>query len=50
MNKYKQKYGKKCKVKVVTFYIKDQALLDFANTLNFQAFVKDALRDAIKRG
>ena len=47
MNKYKQKYGKKCKVKPITFYIKDVAILNFANSINFQAFVKDALTNAL---
>lgn len=50
MNKYKAKYNKKCTAKVVTFYIKDKELLAFANTINFQAFVKDALRNALQFG
>ena len=44
MNKYMQKYFKKCKTKMVMFYPKDKALLDYAATINFQKFVKDALR------
>lgn len=47
MNKYKTKYNKKCTTKNVTFYIKDKALLTFANSINFQAFVKDALTNAL---
>ena len=50
MNKYKTKYSKKCTTKVVTFYIKDNDLLAFANSINFQAFVKDALRNALQYG
>ena len=48
MNKYKQKYNKKCKVKPVMFYIKDSELLNYANSINFQAFVKNALKEAMK--
>lgn len=44
MNKYMQKYFKKCKTKMVMFYPKDKALLEYAATINFQKFVKDALR------
>lgn len=47
MNKYKTKYNKKCTTKNVTFYIKDTAILKFANSINFQCFVKDALKHAI---
>lgn len=47
MNKYKVKYSKKCTCKVTTFYIKDEAILNFANSINFQAFVKDALTNAL---
>lgn len=46
MNKAKLKYKKQCKQKVITFYKHDKDLLDYANTINFQAFVKDALRKA----
>ena len=48
MNKYKTKYNKKCTTKNVTFYLKDEALLKYANSINFQAFVKKALKDAMK--
>lgn len=44
MNKAKRKYAHECKQKVVTFYKKDKELLDFANSINFQAFVKTCLK------
>lgn len=47
-NEAKKKYASKCKQKVVTFYKCDADLLAFASSINFQAFVKDALRKAIK--
>ena len=48
MNKAKLKYKKQCKQKVVTFYKHENDLLLFANSINFQGFVKDALRKAQK--
>ena len=48
MNKYKTKYNKKCTTKTVTFYIKDMAILNFANSINFQKFVKEALLKEMK--
>lgn len=47
MNKAKRRYAKACKVKTITFYKKDADLLAFANKINFQAFVKDALTNAL---
>ena len=46
MNKAKLKYKKQCKQKVITFYKHEKDLLSYANTINFQAFVKEALRKA----
>lgn len=46
MNKAKLKYKKQCKQKVITFYKHESDLLAYANKINFQAFVKDALRKA----
>lgn len=43
MNTAKKKYQKQCKIKTVTFYKKDEEILQFANTINFQKFVKEAL-------
>lgn len=44
MNKAKKTYAKKCKSKIVTFYLKDKELYDYAKTINFQDFVKTWLR------
>lgn len=45
MNTAKKKYQKQCKIKTVTFYKKDEYLLLFANSINFQKFVKDKLKE-----
>ena len=51
MNESKKNYAKKCKSKIITFYGKDADLLEFANTINFQAFVKQCLKIALlKKG
>lgn len=47
MNKAKKKYTQKCKQKIVTFYKCDAEILAFANSINFQAFVKGALTNAL---
>lgn len=44
MNEAKRKYKKQCKSKVITFYKHEEDLLKFANSINFQKFVKEALR------
>ena len=44
MNKAKANYAKKCKSKIVTFYIKDKELYEYANKINFQDYVKTCLR------
>ena len=44
MNEVKRKYQKQCKIKTITFYKKDADLLNFANSINFQAFVKLCLK------
>lgn len=44
MNKAKLKYKRQCKQKVVTFYKHEKELLDFANSINFQGFVKGCLK------
>ena len=48
MNESTKKYAKKCKQKVVTFYMKDEELLKFASSLNFQFFVKDFLKGCME--
>lgn len=47
MRKSKAEYQKKCKIKTVTFYTnkEDQELYEFANTINFQKFVKKQLQE-----
>ena len=48
-NKAKQKYNLKCTKKYVTFYIKDKKLLEIANSINFQRFVKYHLQQILDR-
>lgn len=50
MNETKKRYAKKCKVKTITFYKNDADILAYANSINFQAFVKKALQDALQYG
>lgn len=45
----KQKYNLKCTKKYVTFYIKDAKLLEIANSINFQKFVKYHLQQILDR-
>lgn len=44
MNETKRKYKRSCKTKTITFYKHEEDLLKFANSINFQKFVKEALR------
>jgi hypothetical protein len=44
MNETKRKYKRSCKTKTITFYKHEYELLAVANAINFQGFVKDALR------
>lgn len=44
MNETKRKYKKSCKSKVITFYKHEGDLLAFANSINFQAYVKHCLK------
>ena len=48
MKEAQRKYFKKLKSKQVIFYLKDNELLEYANQINFQKFVKDNLRKEIK--
>jgi hypothetical protein len=43
MKETKKRYNKQCKMKTITFYKHDADLLAFANSINFQLFVKDML-------
>ena len=49
MRKSKAEYQKKCKIKTVTFYTNkyDQTLYEYANSINFQKFVKKALEKSM---
>ena len=47
--KKKKKYNLKCTKKYVTFYIKDKKLLEIANSINFQRFVKYHLQQILDR-
>lgn len=50
MNTAKKKYQKQCKIKTVTFYktADDQELYKRAQSVNFQKFVKEMLRELDK--
>ena len=48
MNNAKSNYKKKCKSKVITFYLHDEDILNFANNINFQKFVKHCLRRGLQ--
>lgn len=41
-------YRKKIKKKEINFYLKDLDLLNYANSINFQKFVKEALLKEMK--
>ena len=44
-NNAKARYKHKTKTKTITFYLNEKALYEFTKGINFQAFVKKALRD-----
>ena len=48
MKEAKKKYQKKLKSKIVTFYLHEEAIYNFSKTINFNRFVKKALKDAMK--
>ena len=48
MKEAKKKYQKKLKSKMVTFYLHEDSLYQFAKTINFNRFVKTALKEAMK--
>ncbi len=48
MKESKKKYQKKLKSKLVTFYLHEGELLNYAKTINFSRFVKEALKNAMK--
>ena len=43
MNKAKTNYKRKCKSRKVDFYLHEEDLYNFSKSINFQAFVKNAL-------
>lgn len=50
MNETKKRYKNKCKNRQVTFYLNDTEMMlyKFSKRINFQAFVKDALQNALE--
>ena len=48
MKESKRKYQKKLKSKLVTFYLHEDSLYQFAKSINFSRFVKEALKEAMK--
>ena len=44
MNETKRNYRKKLKSKLITFYLHEKELYEFANAINFQQFVKTCLK------
>lgn len=45
-----KKYKSKIVTKQISFYLKDQDILALANSINFQKFVKDALKKELGGG
>lgn len=50
MNTAKRKYAKKCKSRIITFYLNETELYDFSKSINFQQFVKYFLKEAYNSG
>lgn len=50
MNKAKRNYKNKCKSRNIDFYLHEQDLYNFSKTINFNKFVKNALRNALQFG
>ena len=48
MKESKKKYQKKLKSKMVTFYLHEESIYRFAKSINFNRFVKTALKEAMK--
>lgn len=44
MNEIKRRYKNKCKKRQIVFYLKDDEIYQFSKSINFQKFVKTALR------
>ena len=50
MNEAKTKYNKKCKSRIVTFYLHEHDLYEYSKKINFQKRVKDVLKEDILKG
>lgn len=50
MNEAKTKYNKKCKSRIITFYLHERDLYEYSKTINFQKRVKDVLKEDILKG
>ena len=48
MKESKKRYQKKLKSKIVTFYLHEEEIYRFSKTINFNQFVKKALKEAMK--
>ena len=48
MKESKKRYQKKLKSKLVTFYLHEGNLYEYAQTINFSKFVKQSLKEAMK--
>ncbi len=46
MKEAQRKYKTKCKQRVITFYPNEEVLYEVSKMMNFQAFVKDCLKQA----
>lgn len=44
MNKSKQDYKRKCKSRIIDFYLHEKDLYNLSKQINFSKFVKDALK------
>lgn len=44
MNKSKQAYKRKCKSRIIDFYLHEEDIYNLSKQINFSKFVKDALK------
>ena len=49
MNETKTKYKRKCKSRKVDFYLHEADLYKFSKLINFNKFIKDALRKELHK-
>lgn len=50
MNEAKTKYNKKCKSRIVTFYLYERDLWEYSKRINFQKRIKDILKEDMFKG